>query len=193
MKTDSGNNATSSGTTSASAKATDSAGAKPSSSLSEAEFLKQEAARARIAIGDALTDLGESLKATADPHVLTRDHPWIAISTAAVAGFAAAVAMIPSKEQQALRDLAELERARHAPPPSTSDKAVVEGAVSGSVVGTIASEVLKTVRPLITTLITAAINHATSGFKSANSSDAPHSETETNGHAGSAEEISSPS
>jgi len=45
------------------------------------------------------------MKTAADPHRLTKDHPWWPFSTAAVAGFAAAVAMVPVEEQQALRSL----------------------------------------------------------------------------------------
>lgn len=134
----------------------------PAAPLTEAEILQQEAAKARAAIGEAFADLGQSLKATVDPHQLTRDHPWVAISTAVVAGFAAAVTLIPSKEQQALRALAELERARHAPPtppPATSDNSVPAGGLFGS----ISAEVLKMVRPLLTTLLSAGIARATNG------------------------------
>ena len=162
MKTDAKSSGSNSATTSPSAPPNEpqaSHAASHDASLTEAQFLQQEAARARAAIGEALSDLGRSLKATGDPHVLTRDHPWIAVSTAAVAGFAAALTLIPSKEQQALRTLAELEKARHAPPPpppSTSDKHAT------GVFATIAAELLKTVRPLVTALLTAGITRAAS-------------------------------
>ena len=136
---------------------------KNSASLSEAEFLAQEAARARAAIAGAFADLRKSVKSTVDPQALTRDHPWIAISTAAVAGFAAAVTLIPTKEQQALRALAELERARRAPPQpdaATSDKHEEREGILGGLFGTILAEALKTLRPLITTLITTSIKNA---------------------------------
>jgi hypothetical protein len=133
-----------------------------SASLSEADFLKQEAGRAKAAIGRALTELGENLKATANPHQLTRDHPWVAVSSAAIAGFAAAVTMVPSKQQQALRALAQLERARSAPPPApaaTSDKAAAMGGIGGTVV----AEALKMLRPLLTTLLSAGVGRVAGG------------------------------
>jgi hypothetical protein len=156
-------------------------------SLTEAEFLQQEVARARTAIGNALSDLGQNLKATADPRHLTRDHPWVAISSAAVAGFAAAVTLIPSKQQQALRALAELERARHAPPPSTAPPSD-NSAPSGSILGTITAEVLKTIRPLFTALLSAGIAKATSNSTGA----APSNPAPSNGHS-EEEQISTPS
>lgn len=135
--------------------------AEPATGLTEAEFLQQEAAKARAAIADAFADLRNNLKSTVDPHVLTRDHPWIAISTAAVAGFAAAVTLIPSKEQQALNKLAQLERARHAPPPPAA-AASDNPAGAGGILGTIAAEALKTLRPLVTALLSAGIARAAS-------------------------------
>ncbi len=174
-----------SGATSPSARAANPGAA--DESLSEAQLLQREADRAKAAISHALAELGQSLKATADPHVLTRDHPWLAISTAAVAGFAAAVTMIPSREQQALRALAELERARNAPPPSApassgSDKAA---AAEGSFLGSIAAEALKAIRPLLTSLLSAGISRAVNAASSAPPADG-------NGHA-TEEEIASPS
>jgi hypothetical protein len=47
----------------------------------------------------------------------TGEHPWVALSAAAVAGFTVASLVIPTKEQQALRKLEKLERALHPPPP----------------------------------------------------------------------------
>ncbi len=170
----------SSATTSTSAHA-----AEPSPALSEAEFLKQEAARAQAAIGHAFADLKQNLKATVDPHVLTRDHPWIAVSAAAVAGFATALTMVPTKEQQALRALAELERARHAPPPArggASDKHEAEGVASAGILATIAAELLKTLRPVLTTLLTAGITRAASGA-GAGSSGEDGTNAAGNGHA----------
>jgi hypothetical protein len=163
MKTAEKSNENGSGTTPPSAR-----GSENPASLSEAEFLQREAARARAAIGEAIGELQRNLKATADPKILTRDHPWIAISTAAVAGFAAALTLIPSKEQQALRALAELERARHAPPPPAdrkSDNGAVNGAAKDEAragfLGIIIAELLKTIRPLLTALLTAGITQVT--------------------------------
>jgi hypothetical protein len=159
---------------------------------SEAEFLEQEAAKARAAINEALSDLGRNLKATVDPHMLTRDHPWIAISTAAVAGFAAALTLVPSKEQQALRALVELERARHGPPPSSASTTTARSDNSASaagIVGTIAAEALKILRPLATTLLSAGIARASGGKADGAVANGPAA---GNGHSGE-DDISSPS
>jgi len=159
---------------------------------SEAEFLEQEAAKARAAINEALSDLGRNLKATVDPHMLTRDHPWIAISTAAVAGFAAALTLVPSKEQQALRALVELERARHGPPPSpasTTAPASDNSPKAAGAVGTIAAEAWKMLRPLATTLLSAGIARASGGKADGAGANGPAA---GNGHSGK-DDISSPS
>jgi ElaB/YqjD/DUF883 family membrane-anchored ribosome-binding protein len=182
MKTAANNNESVSGTTSQSAPETE-----KTASMSEAEFLRQEAARAQAAIGEAIGDLRRNLKATADPKILTRDHPWIAISTAAVAGFAAALTLTPTKEQQALRALAELERARHAPPQSSdpasdpkSDNRTAKEEAGAGFLGLIIAELLKTIRPLLTTLLTAGITQATGG-KANSQTDA--NGVKSNGHA----------
>jgi ElaB/YqjD/DUF883 family membrane-anchored ribosome-binding protein len=167
--------------------------AQNSASLSEAQILQKEAARARAAISEAFSDLSRNLKATVDPHGLTRDHPWLAVSGAAVAGFVAAVTLIPSKEQQAMRALAELERARNAPP-AASAPASDNPARSGSILGTIAAEALKTLRPLLTAVLSASIAQASGGAAGdkggvASSGGAVAAE---NGHSAE-EQISSPS
>jgi hypothetical protein len=162
MKTDAKSSVSGSDTTSPNAPASENMGGEKAALQSEAEFLKSEAMKARAAIGGALVDLRRNLQATADPHVLTRDHPWIAISTAAAAGFAAAVTLIPSKEQQALRALAELERARHAPPPPPSPNPTSDNsAAKGGMLGTIIAELVKTVRPMLTALVSAGIANVT--------------------------------
>ena len=48
---------------------------------------------------------------TADPRAWMNVHPWATLGVAAVAGFATAATVVPSKEQQALRKLRELEEA----------------------------------------------------------------------------------
>lgn len=42
-----------------------------------------------------------------------KSHPWITLTSAAVAGFAAAATVVPSKEQQARHKLHAMERAMH--------------------------------------------------------------------------------
>src|SRR5438132_512560 len=113
----------SSGTTSTTNRAGPPAGSKSpagNKKLGESAFLSAEARHARDAMGEAAARLKEHLKAAADPHWLTRRHPWAALGAAAVAGFAAGAAAIPSKEQQAMKKLAEFERLLHGPPPESA-------------------------------------------------------------------------
>jgi hypothetical protein len=91
---------------------------RPVVTLTEAEFLEQQSAAARKAITDAFDDLKVDLAKGTDPRVWMKSHPWITLASAAVAGFAAAAAVVPSKEQEALSKLQRIERAlnpgRHA-------------------------------------------------------------------------------
>src|SRR5215204_4133656 len=86
-------------------------GEKPSGPVSEAEFLTQQADEARKALSAAFGDFSRSLRDGVDPKAWTKEHPWAMVAGAAVAGFAAAAAFVPSKEQQALRRLIAIERA----------------------------------------------------------------------------------
>ena len=128
--------------------------------LGEADFLTQEAERAKAAITESLAAIGRSLGRAADPHRLTQDHPYIAVGVAAVAGFAAAASLVPSKQQQTFKTLAAIERSLRKPAESKEEAA--SGKKSGSPVsgflGIIVAEVFKLLRPLLTTLVTGAVS-----------------------------------
>jgi hypothetical protein len=72
----------------------------------EAAFLAQQAVDARAAISRVLSDLGNDLGQAANPSYLMRRYPWLTLGASAIAGFAATAALVPSKEEQALRKLA---------------------------------------------------------------------------------------
>jgi hypothetical protein len=121
-------------------------------SPTESEYLAQQAQAAQAAMSQAWNELKTKLGQGVDPKAWAKQHPWIAIGGAAVAGFAATAALVPSKEQQALRKLAELERALHPPAPS---------AVNGdakkekpSMLAAIALEAFAVLRPVLTTILT---------------------------------------
>src|SRR5687767_3043371 len=78
----------------------------PAKSLSEAEFLQQQAANAKAAIGRALADFTGQLAHGVDPRLWAKEYPWYTVGAAAVGGFVAAALLIPSKQEQALRKLA---------------------------------------------------------------------------------------
>ena len=168
---------------------------------SEADLLKEEADRAREAIGKTIGDLKASLGRLADPHRLTHDHPFIAVGAAAVAGFAAAATMIPSRQQQAMRTLAAIEKALKQPAVEPSKTEEIKEAAAGGWIGIVLAEVMKLVRPLLTTLISSSLSgmNSTSNNGSNNgSNDGPNvgpNDGETNGEAPSSEQpaVSSPS
>jgi hypothetical protein len=67
--------------------------------LTESDFLQLEATRARDAIEETLRRLKGDLEHAADVRVWTRRYPWAALGVAAVAGFAAATAVVPARGQ----------------------------------------------------------------------------------------------
>ena len=79
----------------------------------EAAFLRKQEQDAKEAISRVLGVMTTDLKAGADPRAWTREYPWLSLGAATVAGFVAACAMVPTKEQSALKKLAEIERALH--------------------------------------------------------------------------------
>jgi hypothetical protein len=96
---------------------------KTTSEVTESEFLRLEAEKAKLAISDSLKKARAALGNSVDPRVPMRKHPLIAIGTAAVAGFAATVLMIPSKKERELRRLERLHRAMNpeSPKPGPAD------------------------------------------------------------------------
>jgi hypothetical protein len=82
-------------------------------SQSEAMFLKEQSANAKAAIKQAIGDFGRGLGHGVDPRAWTQQYPWMSLGAAAVAGFVAASAVVPSKEQQALKRLERIEKALH--------------------------------------------------------------------------------
>ena len=79
--------------------------------VGEAAYLERQQQLARQAISRALGDLLSYGKQAIDPAKATASHPWVTLAASAAAGFAAAAVAVPSKEQQALRKLAKIERA----------------------------------------------------------------------------------
>src|SRR4051812_24720039 len=135
--------------------------------LSESAFLQREADRAKQALSRAWrstkTDVGHGL----DPRAWTGEHPWIAMSVAAVAGFVTAAAVVPSEEERLHAKLEKITKALYA-----HDKAVDDdrkkrrdhngkddkrdgGSKSHGMLGFIGTEVIKLVRPTLMTLLSA--------------------------------------
>ena len=84
---------------------------------SEADFLTLQQEHAKAAIGRAVSELKTALAGGVDPRYWMKEYPWATLGASAVAGFVAAAALIPSKEEQALKKLAAIEKALNPPPP----------------------------------------------------------------------------
>lgn len=81
--------------------------------MSDAKFLQDQAEAAKDAMGRAWSEFMTGMGKSADPRQWAKAHPWITMASATVAGFAAASTLVPSKEEQALKKLAAIERALH--------------------------------------------------------------------------------
>src|SRR4051812_4191998 len=81
----------------------------PATTLTEAQYLIKQQADAKKAISRTIDGLKSDLVQAADPRAWMQVHPWATMAASAVAGFAATAAVVPSKEQQALKRLEKLE------------------------------------------------------------------------------------
>jgi hypothetical protein len=138
----------------------------PKTPLSEAAFVTVQAANAKAAISATFDQMKRDLAQGADPRAWLAVAPWTTLAGAAVAGFVAAAAMVPSKEQQALKRLERIEKALN-PQPRPVDAAVngdgprkVE-AGQGSFLAGLAGQVLRAVQPVLMSAITAGITAKT--------------------------------
>jgi hypothetical protein len=120
----------------------------------ESEYLAQQSRAAQAALQQAWSEFKANLGHGVDPKAWAKQHPWIALGGAAVAGFAATAALVPSKEQQALRKLAELERALHPPPPPQATNGDAKKEKAG-ILTTILLEAFALLRPVLASILTA--------------------------------------
>ena len=96
------------------------------------------------------------------------------VGAAAVAGFLTAYTLIPSKEEQALKKLAKIERALNPPPPRREEhtNGNAEKDQRGGMLATMLHEALAVVRPALVSLITANLaNPAAAVAEAAESED----------------------
>src|SRR4051794_5711562 len=87
--------------------------AKPATPIGESQFLTDQANQASAAISGAISQIKQDLVKGNDPRYWAKERPWMTVAAAAVGGFVAATVAVPSKEEQALKRLAKLERALH--------------------------------------------------------------------------------
>ena len=129
------------------------------SSLSESEYLEKQATAAKEAISATLSNIKGRLGETVDVRLWTRQHPWLMLASAAVAGFASASTLVPSKEQQALRKLAAIEEALREPRHEEKHKDSENGkSKDHGILGTILREAINAVRPMLVALLSNHLN-----------------------------------
>ena len=121
---------------------------------------------ARAAISRVLSEMGTALGQGVSVSNLTRQYPWLTLAGSTVAGFVATAALVPSKEDQALKKLARIERALNPPPPpaphehaaaASGDGATQFKAGRQSFARTLMGEVIKAVQPAVVSLLTAGV------------------------------------
>src|SRR5438552_12410890 len=98
---------------------------------SEADFLTLQQEHAKAAIGRALSELKSALAGGVDPRPWMKQYPWATLGASAVAGFVATAMLVPSKEEQALKRLAAIEKALTPPPPRRPEPPDEVGSVDG--------------------------------------------------------------
>ena len=138
---------------------------------SEADYLTLQQEHARAAIGRVVNELKGALAEGANPAQWAQQYPWATLGASAVAGFVAASLLVPSREQQALKKLAEIERAlnpqprrraereRDEHPDSVDGKAGADDYKVGrqSFMTALMGEAIKAVRPALVSLLTAGV------------------------------------
>jgi hypothetical protein len=132
-------------------------------SLTTGQYLREQSANAAAAfkhtLGALSSALSQSVNQKVNPARLTREHPLIALPTALIAGFAAASAVVPSKQQQAEARLARLVAALTPPSPPTtpvadsSDKTADSRGWLQKLAGTVGSELIHALKPSLTELL----------------------------------------
>ena len=138
---------------------------------SDADYLTLQQEHAKAAIGRVVGELKTALAEGVNPTEWAKQYPWATLGASAVAGFVAATMLIPSREQQALKKLAEIERAlnpeprrraqreRDEHPDSVDGKVGADDYKAGrqSFMTAVLGEAIKAVRPALISLLTAGV------------------------------------
>lgn len=136
---------------------------------SEADFLTLQQEHAKAAIGRAVSELKNALAQGADPRHLMKQYPWMTLGASAVAGFLATSMLVPSKEEQALKKLAAIEKALNPPPPRRSEPPEDVGSVDGKrgtqdyksgrsgMLTAIMGELIGAIKPAVISLLTSGV------------------------------------
>jgi hypothetical protein len=151
------------------------------SKSSEADYLRLQAEQAKLSMTDALHEATAALVEKADPRTVTRKHPVVAIVTALLGGFVAALLAIPSKKEQELRRLERLQRAMYpGPAPQSTGNGAADGhpkALKPGIGATLLHEAIALIKPILLATITAGIKSATETPPPPPSGQAPPNQT----------------
>jgi hypothetical protein len=127
--------------------------------------LAKQAADAKAAVGAVFNDLKKDLGTAADPRAWMQVAPWTTLAVAAVGGFVAAAAIVPSKEQQTLKRLRKIEEAlrpkRHVEDAVNGDGVRKVESGQGSFLAGLAGQILRSVQPVLMSALTAGITAKT--------------------------------
>jgi hypothetical protein len=185
MNSENNPNANASDTTSRTAPPKPSGAQADPKKVTEADFLAREQAQARAAISGVLADMKQALAQGADLKEWTRQHPWILMGGATVAGALAGMLLTPTKEES-LKEFFEKkwESLKGTASPAAEDFEQSARAAAAqpqpqeqhsSILTTIIREAMKVVGPTLGGLISGAI----AGQQAGADDGAPH---HGNGH-----------
>jgi hypothetical protein len=151
----------------------------PAEKLNESEYLAQQAEAARLAMTHAWTQIKARLGQGVAPQAWAKEYPWITVGAAAVAGFVATAALVPSKEAQALKKLAAIERALNPGPAHEEPHANGNGKKEGQgIMATVLHEVLNIAKPVLLSMMSAGIGAAMPAAEAHEDKAAPQDERE---------------
>jgi hypothetical protein len=125
----------------------------PPEKLSEQEYLAQQAEAAKQALAGAWDQMKTRLGQGVAPQAWAKEYPWATVGAAAVAGFVAVAALVPSKEEQALKKLAAIERALNPPPPREDHSNGDARKEGGGLLGSILREAIKVAQPVLMSMM----------------------------------------
>jgi gas vesicle protein len=152
---------------------------------SEADFISAQQNQARAAITQTIADMKHALAEGVDLREWTRQHPWILMGTAAVAGAVAGMLVTPSKDEK-LKDFFEAKwekmKEKFTPdvPPEAAPRAAAATEEKPSMIGSILKETMKAVGPAVMGLVTSMMEKQASRGEDENGH-------EGNGHHGQAD------
>jgi hypothetical protein len=131
--------------------------------VTEAEYVTEQAAQAKAAIGAVIGDMKAAIASSANLREWTRQYPWVVTASAAVAGFAAGMLVTPSKDES-FREMWESIKDKFTPDlsakPEVDARTVADQPAQGdkpSWFSVVLREVLKAVGPTIGGMLTGAL------------------------------------